>query len=85
MASHWVAVPYEKLIDWIRTYLSLIGFIVAAIGIFFTVIYSIPQMEHIFDLFKVRHDWPDDIFLAGWILILLGMMIGKNNVNEKRD
>ena len=36
MASHWVAVPYEKLIDWIRKYLSLIGFIVAAIGVFFT-------------------------------------------------
>ncbi|MDB4805081.1 hypothetical protein OAH16_00595 [bacterium] len=77
--------PYEKLIDWIRKYLSLIGFIVAAIGIFFTVIYSIPQMEHIFDLFKVRHGWQGDIIYAGGILMFLGMIIGKNNVNEKRD
>jgi len=42
-------------------------------------------MEHIFDLLKVRHGWQGDIFDAGWILMFLGMMIGKNNVNEKRD
>jgi type II secretory pathway component PulF len=77
LASHWVAVPYEKLIDWIREYLSLIGFILAAIGMFFTVIYSIPQIEHIFDLFKVRHPIFDPIFLAGGILWLLGMCIQK--------
>ncbi|MDB4712644.1 hypothetical protein OAF43_00295 [bacterium] len=77
--------PYKKLIDWIRKYLSLIGFIVAAVGMFITVIYNIPQMEHISDLFKVLHDWPDDIFFAGCILMLLGMIIGENNVNEKRD
>ena len=77
--------PYKKLIDWIRKYLSLIGFIVACIGMFITVIYNIPQMEHISDLSKVLDDWPDDIFSAGCILVLLGMIIGKNNVNEKRD
>ena len=69
--------PYEKLIDWIREYLCLIGFIVAAIGMFFTVIYSIPQIEHIFDLFKVRHHIFDPIFLAGGILWFLGQMIQK--------
>ena len=77
--------PYKKLIDSIRKHLGLIGFIVACIGMFFTVIYNIPQMEHISDLFKVLDDWPDDIFSAGCILVLLGMIIGKNNVNEKRD
>ena len=67
--------PYKKLIDWIRKYLSLIGFIVACIGMFITVIYNIPQMEHIFDLLKVRHGWQGDIFDAGWILMFLGMII----------
>ena len=71
--------PYEKLIDWIREYLCLIGFIVAAIGMFFYVIYSIPQIEHIFDLFKVRHGWQGDIFDAGCILMFLGMMIVKRD------
>ena len=77
--------PYKKLIDSIRKHLGLIGFIVACIGVFLSVIYNIPQMEHIFDLLKVRHGWQGDIFDAGWILMFLGMMIGKNNVNEKRD
>ena len=85
LASHWVAVPYKKLIDSIRKHLGLIGFIVACIGGFFTVIYNIPQMEHIFDLFKVSHGWQSDIVLAGFFIIWLGMIIGKNNVNEKRD
>ena len=42
------------------------------IGMFFTVIYSIPQIEHILD----------PIFWVGIILIWLGMIIGKNKVNE---
>ena len=42
-------------------------------------------MEHIFDLFKVSHGWQSDIVLAGFFIIWLGMIIGKNNVNEKRD
>ena len=63
----------------------MIGFIVAAIGLFFTVIYNIPQMEHIFDLFKVCHDWQGDIIYAGGILMFLGMIIEKDNVNKKRD
>jgi len=84
-------VPYKKLIDSIRKHqptssaLGLIGFIVACIGLFFKVIYNIPQMEHIFDLFKVSHGWQSDIVLAGFFIIWLGMIIGKNNVNEKRD
>jgi uncharacterized membrane protein len=65
----------KQLIDWIRKYLGLIGFILAVIGMFFTVIYSIPQIEHIFD----------PIFWVGIFLIVLGMIIGKNKVNEKRD
>ena len=77
--------PYKKLIDSIRKHLGLIGFIVACIGLFLSVIYNIPQMEHISDLFKVRHGWQGDIFDAGCIIVLLGMIIGKNNVNEKRD
>jgi len=78
-------VPYKKLIDSIRKHLGLIGFIVAAIGLFFTVIYNIPQMEHIFDLFKVSHGWQGDMVIAGFFITWLGMIIGKNNVNEKRD
>ena len=42
-------------------------------------------MEHIFDLFKVSHGWQGDIVLAGFFIVWLGMIIGKNNVNEKRD
>ena len=64
----------KKLIDWIRKYLSLMGFILAVIGMFFKVIYSIPQIEHIFD----------PIFWVGIFLICLGMIIGKNKVNDKR-
>jgi type II secretory pathway component PulF len=70
-------VPYEKLIDWIREYLCLIGFIVAAIGMFFYVIYSIPQIEHIFDLFKVRHPIFEPIIWVGVFLWFLGQMIQK--------
>jgi hypothetical protein len=79
LASHWVAVPYKKLIDSIRKHLGLIGFIVACIGVFLSVIYNIPQMEHISDLFKVRHGWQGDIFDAGCILMFLGMMIVKRD------
>ena len=71
--------PYKKLIDSIRKHLGLIGFIVACIGVFLSVIYNIPQMEHIFDLLKVRHGWQGDIFDAGWILMFLGMMIVKRD------
>jgi hypothetical protein len=81
-------VPYKKLIDWIRKYLGLIGFIVACIGMFFSVIYSIPQMEDIFNLYRFPFSinaWQADIFDAGAILVVLEMIIGKNNVNEKRD
>jgi len=53
----------------------LIGFTLAVIGMFFTVIYSIPQIEHILD----------PIFWVGIFLIWLGMIIRKNKVNEKRD
>ena len=65
----------KKLIDWIRKYLGLIGFTLAVIGMFLTVIYSIPQIEHILD----------PIFWVGIFLIWLGMIIRKNKVNEKRD
>ena len=65
----------KKLIEWVRKYLSLIGLTLAVIGMFFTVIYSIPQIEHILD----------PIFWIGIFLICLGMIIGKNKVNEKRD
>jgi hypothetical protein len=88
LASHWVAVPYKKLIDSIRKHLGLIGFIVACIGMFFSVIYSIPQIdpnqpphaEHIFNLYRFPFSinaWQADIFDAGGILWLLGMCIQK--------
>ena len=57
----------KQLIDWIRKYLGLIGFILAVIGMFFTVIYSIPQIEHILD----------PIFWVGVFLMMAGMIIGK--------
>ena len=95
--SHWVAVPYKKLIDSIRKHLGLIGFIVVCIGMFFSVIYSIPQIqrdyagelgEHIFNVYRFpfsTNAWQGDIFDAGAILLVLGTIIGKNNVSEKRD
>ena len=57
----------KQLIDWIRKYVGLIGFILAVIGMFFTVIYSIPQIEHILD----------PIFWVGVFLMMAGMIIGK--------
>ena len=57
----------KQLIDWIRKYLGLIGLTLAVIGMFFTVIYSIPQIEHILD----------PIFWVGVFLMMAGMIIGK--------
>ena len=57
----------KQLIDWIRKYLGLIGFTLAVTGMFFTVIYSIPQIEHILD----------PIFWVGVFLMMAGMIIGK--------
>jgi|GEM_PF-2510833 uncharacterized membrane protein len=57
----------KQSIDWIRKYLGLIGFTLAVIGMFFTVIYSIPQIEHILD----------PIFWVGVFLMMAGMIIGK--------
>jgi len=57
----------KQLIDWIRKYLGLIGFTLAVIGMFFTWIYSIPQIEHILD----------PIFWVGVFLMMAGMIIEK--------
>ena len=57
----------KKLIDWIWKYIGWIGFTLAVIGMFFTVIYNIPQIEHILD----------PIFWVGVFLIWVGMIIGK--------
>ena len=38
----------KKLIDWIRKYIGWIGFTLAVIGMFFTVIYNTPDKEELF-------------------------------------
>ena len=57
----------KQLIDWIRKYIGWIGFTLAVIGMFFTWIYSIPQIEHILD----------PIFWVGVFLMMAGMIIEK--------